>query len=158
MGKESTQAGGRNSFDAFQDAINKETIRKEMQYHKINETWVLPPRMKKSWILTDKPVNIDLAKIVSEDAMAELEAELGRSRAPKKLTGQAPTYRDPFDPSSTKEKQVTMAEDYGWYPLPLQRDICPLFRKPRVATEITKLYGPGERKKGNPNLNSERRK
>jgi hypothetical protein len=42
----STQQQGRGGFTSFQDAINKETIKKEMQYHRLHDKYVDPPKRK----------------------------------------------------------------------------------------------------------------
>ncbi|KAI9345322.1 hypothetical protein BDR26DRAFT_856746 [Obelidium mucronatum] len=138
-GKEDKGRGA--GFNAFQDAVNKETIKKEMQYHKIHEEYVPPPHMKKNWVLADKPNNINVTKIIKDDAGRELE------HPPRSKYHDGPIFRNPFDVKDSKETQVTMSEDYGWYPRPLMRDTCPLFCHPRVVTEITLLYGPATGKK-----------
>ncbi|KAJ3404032.1 hypothetical protein CcCBS67573_g04986 [Chytriomyces confervae] len=143
--KSSATASGRSTgFTSFQDAIMVETIRKENRFHKTHETYVPPPNMKKGWVLTEKPNNVDVRIVTSETAITELEKELGTSGAFPRMPKEHEklVFRDPLDPACGRDKQVTMSEEIGWYAAPLMRDECPLFKHPRVVTTITLLYGP----------------
>ncbi|KAJ3067106.1 hypothetical protein HDU98_009689 [Podochytrium sp. JEL0797] len=124
-----------NAFNAFQVAVQTETIRKEMKHYKIHENYV-PARMTNNWVLADKPNNIDIhTKIDTEDILPVSKRE-----------EHGIVNRDPFDPAFSTHHQVTMSQDYGWFSRPLMNDTCTMFRHPRVVTEITLLYGPSDRK------------
>ncbi|KAJ3307800.1 hypothetical protein HDU76_004360 [Blyttiomyces sp. JEL0837] len=143
------RGGGRYlGFTSFMDAINKETIKKEMKYFKIHDSYVAP-RIKKNYVLTDKPNNIVLSQLVKETNLSEGRnkeaAAAAAAASPQRVHEQ---WRSHYSINNHTSKPTRTSEEYGWYPVPLMKTTCPLFHHPRVVTEITLLYGPVTKKQG----------
>lgn len=130
------RGGGRCGVTSEMDAINKETIKKEMRHFKIHENYS-PKRLEKDYtLLTDKPNNI-----VPDTSFPEiLENSLLESK--KVEEAQQSVFHVP-----NNLPMATASQEYGWFPKPLMWNPSPLFNHPRAVTEITLLYGPAEKKK-----------
>ncbi|KAJ3401157.1 hypothetical protein HDV05_000633, partial [Chytridiales sp. JEL 0842] len=84
----SQKSSGRGGFTSFQDAINKETIRKEMQHHRTHVDYVDPPK-RKTIVLTEKPNNIDMPHLLSSFDKTALLREVA--------TTESSNWRKPTD-------------------------------------------------------------
>ncbi|KAJ3292401.1 hypothetical protein HK104_005318 [Borealophlyctis nickersoniae] len=112
----------------FRDAILAETIKKELWRHKLYENYMLTPEVAKSIVVTNKPNESSVQKL-NEGVEDEEYKQLLR-----KLS---------LTPSQKYVLPVTSAQSYGWdtHPLCPEHRMDRRFYRPKVETEVTKMYG-----------------
>ncbi|KAJ3035002.1 hypothetical protein HDV00_004413 [Rhizophlyctis rosea] len=137
----------------FRDMIHTETVRKELRRHTLYEEYKLTPNVAKRIVVTNKPNESRVAGNVT----AELEGVNGVAGVAEKEKVEVEDaeyiqllQKSRQPPSATYPLPVTSSQTYGWdtKPLVAHQRLDRRFYRPKVETEVTKMYGAAMIMKG----------